>query len=274
MQEQYNKAYELYQAGKYNEALAALQDLLELLKSAENVLWLRPWLLQCYILRNLDCPVQEMEVLEGLVEKLADVDNLSDGDRQLGAEIYSLLGEVCCRLGECSLAVEAFLQSASWEQNHTQKLVEYSNAIFTTNYCDNVSHERWHELYNGYRQLLQNIQPLNAKPKDHQKIRIGYLSGDIRWHPVAYFLRPLLEYADRERFAIYLYQSNQEQDSLSEKLHGWADCVRMVSGKLHEEIAGCIAEDEIDILVDCPVTPVTITCRCWLIGLLLWRFPP
>ena len=29
MQEQYNKAYELYQAGKNNEALAALQDLLE-----------------------------------------------------------------------------------------------------------------------------------------------------------------------------------------------------------------------------------------------------
>lgn len=113
MQEQYNKAYELYQAGKYNEALAALQDLLGVLKSAENILWLRPWLLQCYILRNLDCPVQEMEVLETLVEKLAKVDNLSDGDRQLGAEIYSLLGEVCCRLGECSLAVEAFLQSAS-----------------------------------------------------------------------------------------------------------------------------------------------------------------
>ena len=34
MQEQYNKAYALYQAGKYNEALTALQDLLELLKSA------------------------------------------------------------------------------------------------------------------------------------------------------------------------------------------------------------------------------------------------
>lgn len=147
MQEQYNKAYELYQAGKYNEALAALQDLLDFLKSAENVLWLRPWLLQCYILRNLDCPVQDMEVLEGLVEKLAEIDNLSDGDRQLGAEIYSLLGEVCCRLGECSLAVEAFLQSANWEQDKAQKLIEYSNAIFSTNYCDNVSHERWHELY-------------------------------------------------------------------------------------------------------------------------------
>lgn len=81
MQEQYNKAYELYLAGKYKEALAALQDLLDFLKSAENVLWLGPWLLQCYILRNLDCPVQEMEVLETLVEKLAEVDNLSDGDR-------------------------------------------------------------------------------------------------------------------------------------------------------------------------------------------------
>lgn len=94
MQEQYNKAYELYQAGKYNESLVALQDLLDLLKSAENVLWLRPWLLQCYILRNLDCPVQEMEVLEGLVEKLTEVDNLSDGDRQLGAESHAKAGGI------------------------------------------------------------------------------------------------------------------------------------------------------------------------------------
>lgn len=185
MQEQYNKAYELYQAGKYNEALAALQELLDFLKLAENILWLRPWLLQCYILRNLDCPVQEMEVLEGLVEKLAEIDNLSDGDRQLGAEIYSLLGEVCCRLGECSLAVEAFLQSANWEQDKAQKLIEYSNAIFTTNYCDNISHEGWHELYNGYKHLLRNIQPLNAKPKEHQKyglaICLGIFDG-ILWH--------------------------------------------------------------------------------------------
>lgn len=185
MQEQYNKAYALYQAGKNNEALTALQDLLGLLKSAENVLWLRPWLLQCYILRNLDCPVQEMEVLESLVEKLAEIYNLSDGDRQLGAEIYSLLGEVCCRLGECSLAVEAFLQSANWEQDKAQKLIEYSNAIFTTNYCDNISHKRWHKLYDGYRKLLQNIQPLNAKPKDHQKYGLAIclgIFGGILWH--------------------------------------------------------------------------------------------
>ena len=53
MQEQYNKAYELYQAGKYNEALDALQDLLDFLKSAENVLYLRPWLLQCYFYHQL-----------------------------------------------------------------------------------------------------------------------------------------------------------------------------------------------------------------------------
>ena len=38
MQEQYNKAYALYQAGKYNESLAALQNLLGFLKAAENVL--------------------------------------------------------------------------------------------------------------------------------------------------------------------------------------------------------------------------------------------
>lgn len=250
MQEQYNKAYELYKAGKYNEALAALQDLLRLLDSAGNVFWLRPWLLECYILRKLDCPVQEMEVLETLVEKLAEVDNLSDGDTQLGAEIYSLLGEVCCRLGECSLAVEAFLQSASWEQNQAQKLVEYSNAIFTANYCADVSNARWHQLYDGYRRLLQNIQLLNAKPNEHQKIRIGYLSGDIRRHPVAYFLRPLLEYADREKFVIYLYQTNNKRDGMTAKLHGLADCVRKVSDCLDEAIAQRIVKDEIDILVD------------------------
>ena len=246
----YDKALDLYRSDNDSKALQVLDEL-HLMASE----WLRPLLLRAYILRHMNCPVQEKHVLQkllALAEKLAQPD---EGDNEVIAETWSMFGEVLVKLGECSLAVDAFLQSSLMERDIKKKREEYSNAIFSANYCSGIADERWQALYAGYRQLLQDIVPLQLPLAEqggygHKKIRVGYLSADVRRHPVAYFLRPLLEFYDRQRFQVFLYRANAEGDSVTEQLQGWADCTRYIADMPDEEAARQIAADAIDILVD------------------------
>lgn len=246
----YDRALALYHNNEQVQALAVLDEVQMLIPE-----WLRPLLLRAYILRTMSCPVQEMNVLQNLLVRAEERKQQSESDNDMVTEAWSLLGEVLVKLGECRLAVDAFLQSSRMERDIKKKREEYSNAIFSANYCSGIADERWQALYAGYRQLLQDIVPLQLPLAEqggygHKKIRVGYLSADVRRHPVAYFLRPLLEFYDRQRFQVFLYRANAEEDSVTEQLQGWADCTRSIANLSDEEAASQIAADEIDILVD------------------------
>lgn len=246
----YDYAFDLYKWGFLQESLVLLNRLQQM-----TVVWLRPFLLKAYILRKMDCPLKELQVLHELLAQAERMENVSESDNDMGAEAWSMLGEVLTKLGECKLAVAAFLQSSRMERDIKKKREEYSNALFAANYCSDISDGHWQELYAGYRQLLQEIVPLELPlagqgRHGHTKIRVGYLSADLRRHPVAYFLRPLLEFYDREHFQVFLYRANVEEDSVTEQLQGWADCTRYIADMSDEEAARLIAADAIDILVD------------------------
>ena len=246
----YERALALYSKNEEDKALTVLDNVQGIAPA-----WLRPLLLRAYILRKQSCLVQEMNVLHDLLAKAREREQQSKSDNDMVAEAWSMLGEVLVKLGECKLAVDAFLQSSRLEEDIRKKREEYSNAIFAANYCSDISDERWQELYAGYRQFFKDIVPLKLSVSEngrykHDKIRIGYLSADLRSHPVAYFLRPLLEFYDRDRFQVFLYRSNVEEDGVTGQLQGWADCTRYIADVSDEETARKIAADEIDILVD------------------------
>lgn len=246
----YDRALALYHNNEQVQALAVLDEVQMLIPE-----WLRPLLLRAYILRTMSCPVQEMNVLQDLLVRAGERKQQSESDNDMVTEAWSLLGEVLVKLGECRLAVDAFLQSSRMERDIRKKREEYSNAIFAANYCNGLSDAEWQELYAGYRGLLQDIVPLKLPLLEngrygHDKIRIGYLSADLRLHPVAYFLRPLLEFHDRDSFQVFLYKANTEEDCVTEQLQGWSDCTRYIADMSDEEAARQIAADAIDILVD------------------------
>ena len=246
----YDEAYAFYNSKCYYQALEVLARLRQ-----RNSVWLRPVLLQAYIMRAMQCPVQEMEMLQQLLAQGERLPVLSESDEDILAESWSLLGEVLVKLGECRLAVDAFLQSSALERDWQKKCEEYSNGIFAANYSSGISYESWQALYAGYRALLQGIVPLKLTALEngsygHGKIRVGYLSADLVRHPVAYFLYPLLEHFDRGSFQVYLYRVNPAADRVTEQLQSFADCTRVVSGLGCREIAEQIARDEIDVLVD------------------------
>ena len=114
-----------------------------------------------------------------------------------------------------------------------------------------IGQEELFAAHRGYEKLLAGIEPLAERAwKDHEKIRIGYLSPDFRCHVMFSFIYGLFVRFDRTRFEVYAYSLAEEEDGFTEALKEHATAWRDVAGLSFAEIAEKIRSDEIDVLVD------------------------
>lgn len=93
-------------------------------------------------------------------------------------------------------------------------------------------------------------QPRHANPADPgRRLRIGYLSADLRGHVVARNLLPLIREHDRTRFEIVFYADVPEPDDVTGMFRALADRWRDIAGHGDAAVADMIRADGIDILV-------------------------
>ncbi|MBF0294300.1 MAG: tetratricopeptide repeat protein [Magnetococcales bacterium] len=92
---------------------------------------------------------------------------------------------------------------------------------------------------------------VRAGGPEPERLRIGYLSGDFRNHPVAYQIAGLLEAHARERFEIIAYSSGPD-DGQPQRRRIVAACDRFVDIRSlsHAAAARRIREDGVHLLVD------------------------
>ena len=98
---------------------------------------------------------------------------------------------------------------------------------------------------------LQPIAPHSNTPDRDRPLRIGYLSGDFRSHPVATFIEPLLNHHNSEAFAVYGYNNRRKMDATSRRLMKAPCQWRNIFDLNDKQAEDLIRTDEIDILVDC-----------------------
>jgi len=83
------------------------------------------------------------------------------------------------------------------------------------------------------------------------RIRLGFLSSDLRRHPVGYFALPLFEHIDRERFDVYCYSFFQGQlDTIQEFITQQVTGYRWNPDMGSPDAAQMIADDQLDILIE------------------------
>ena len=238
----YESALEDYRNGRPEQALLKQQEL-----RRHSAGWPKLYLLEAYIYRDMNRFVTETRILRkvlGLLEK----DELPQPE--LEAEVWSMLGSALLTLGQPREAVGALLRSAELETEAEKKRVECSNAIFAANSAADFSAEEFQALYSYYRELCSDAEPYPRQRYQHKRIRIGYLSSDLRKHPVAYFLWPLLHGHHREEFSVYCYAANDSEDEVTRQMQRESEHWRNVANLSPQEIAAAIHEDEIDILLE------------------------
>ncbi|NJK60122.1 MAG: tetratricopeptide repeat protein [Oscillatoriales cyanobacterium SM2_1_8] len=88
-------------------------------------------------------------------------------------------------------------------------------------------------------------------PPPASQLRLGYLSGDFRYHAVAHLMTGLFAHHDRSQFAVYAYSLGLDDGSeYRQKLQRDADVFRDLKGQNPEAIAQAIHQDGIHILID------------------------
>lgn len=80
-------------------------------------------------------------------------------------------------------------------------------------------------------------------------LRIGYVSSDLRRHPVARNLRPLIEFRDRKQFEVFIYSAVKSPDMNTQWFEAEVDGWRSIVDISDEAVAHTIRKDKIDILV-------------------------
>jgi predicted O-linked N-acetylglucosamine transferase (SPINDLY family) len=130
----------------------------------------------------------------------------------------------------------------------------HSNLLFYMNYMDGVSKEtKLQEARHYGRRVAQAATKrfaswTAAMPLD--RLRIGFISGDFRNHPVTYFLEGLLARIDRSRFELFAYTMNRVEDELTVKLRTHFDRWTEIFNKTDLEAAEGIHADGVHVLID------------------------
>jgi predicted O-linked N-acetylglucosamine transferase (SPINDLY family) len=111
----------------------------------------------------------------------------------------------------------------------------------------------WHRQW-GQREA-RNILPVTppAIPAlaTGRKLRIGFMSSDLRDHPVTYFAMPLLERFDRERVEVFCYSFyERDRDPVQAHIESQVTAFRWWPRRPVPEVAAGIAEDGLDILFE------------------------
>jgi protein O-GlcNAc transferase len=85
----------------------------------------------------------------------------------------------------------------------------------------------------------------------HDRIRIAYISGEFREHPVAYLMAGLFEKHDKSRFEVTAISFGPKQDTeITQRLKAGFERFIDVRANTDQEIAALIRDLEIDIAVD------------------------
>jgi predicted O-linked N-acetylglucosamine transferase (SPINDLY family) len=109
-------------------------------------------------------------------------------------------------------------------------------------------HRHWAERHAA--PLTAAAAPPANDRSPERLLRVGYVSPDLREHPVAYFLEPILAHLDRARFHVTCYAGVHRPDAVTQRLRGLADAWRDVATLPDDAVAERVRADGIDILVD------------------------
>jgi len=166
---------------------------------------------------------------------------------------YANLAIALCAQGNIDEAIPTYRKALAL--NAFADAATYSGMLFAMQYQSTCSaedlfleHQNFAAQYEA--PLKPHWQPHNNPRDPKRRLKVGYVSGDFRQHPVAYFIEPILACHQRALFEVYGYSNCPAQDDytarISANMDHWCACHDMNDDQLAQRIRA----DGIDILVD------------------------
>jgi predicted O-linked N-acetylglucosamine transferase (SPINDLY family) len=130
-----------------------------------------------------------------------------------------------------------------------------SGALYCLLHDDRQSPE---QVFAAHRTFGEQLEaPRKAHWKHHandrdpqRRLRLGFVSADLRNHPVARFLEPIWRTLDREHFELFAYDVQPARDPIALRLRELADHWTIAASMPDAVLDASIRRDGIDILFD------------------------
>ncbi len=162
------------------------------------------------------------------------------------AAAWRNLGSMCMLRNDMSGALHAYRKSLALKPDP----VVHSNVLFILQKVEKdpellfKAHLEYGQRYGGKKH-----RPFRNNCEKDRKLRIGYVSGDLREHSVAFFIEPILAHHNHEQFEIHAF-SNSTEDEVSIRLQNYVDQWHNIFNDSDEKVYRLIRDLEIDVLVD------------------------
>jgi predicted O-linked N-acetylglucosamine transferase (SPINDLY family) len=169
-------------------------------------------------------------------------------------EAVNNLGAAHLSCGRVDAAIACHREALSLKPDYAQA---HSNLLHAMLYSDAhepleifEEHRRWASMHLPPRigRAVHGNTPDSSRP-----LRVGYLSPDLHFHPVASFLEPILAQHDRREYPATCYHDSPQADEVTARLRRLSSGWRETSQLNNEQLAGAIRGDGIDILVELSV---------------------
>jgi protein O-GlcNAc transferase len=109
---------------------------------------------------------------------------------------------------------------------------------------------RFASTYDAAASRVYGTPRLRPHPRRPGKVRLGYLSGDLRDHVMGKQIWQAIQHHDREKFELFFYATTAARDAWTEKFAGIADRFDVVANLHDADAADLIDGDDLDLLVD------------------------
>ncbi|WP_052507196.1 tetratricopeptide repeat protein [Desulfonatronovibrio magnus] len=245
--ESYHKALNI--APDYADALSNLGNLLRKLGKHEQALSVfnkalksNPGLAQGYCNRgNLFKDMQQPEAaLKDYNQALELNPELADG--------YFNRGALLVQLGFLDQALNDFEKTLAINPGNIKA---FDILLFFLNCHPDMSTQDVFARHREYGQSLTSAYaPRKYLSKAGQKLRIGYVSADFNLHSVAWFIRPVLDNHDPEKFEIFCYYNSDKEDQITREIQSMNLTWRNIHRLSHDQTMQQVLQDKIDILID------------------------
>ena len=131
----------------------------------------------------------------------------------------------------------------------------FSNIFLNLNYYDtrNSEYYRYIRWYMDSIPTLKHVsKPYFKKIGENRKLRIGFLTGDLVYHPVSYILNGIVEHMDKTKFEIHMFSTTEKKDdnTMQNKIRKYSDHFYDLHGNDSDQIAQTIISKDIDLLIE------------------------
>ena len=167
------------------------------------------------------------------------------------AEIHNNLGILLQDMGRLAEAETSYRRALELQPDYHKA---HSNLLFLLNYNpDTAPALAFAEACRYGERVAREVTSRFVQwscTKQPARLRIGFVSGDFRNHPVGYFLENLLRHLDRNAFELFAYPTDSWSDELTVRIKPHFSAWKPLYGLNDESAARLIHGDAVHILID------------------------